>query len=310
MTPAQLSRTVLHSLHGAVADAGRRVTLPERVVIESPPRRGSGDYATGAVLRAARAARLDAEPLARRLARGLAERPGIAHVEVSGPGFLNVTLDGAGRAALVRELAGGSAGGAEHTGNAGPSRGHDATPGADPGAYGAAARTVPGAPSAPDPYPAATGDAPARDAAAWAAATGEDPAALLVRTDASALFRVQYAHSRARALLHNGAALGLRPEPGAGGHGYAGPAERRLLALLADTARVAGAGDPGRLARHLDAAAGALRDLHDDRHEGCLPRGDEKPGAAHRARLALAEAAGTVLAGGLSQLGVTAPAHL
>ncbi|NEE44301.1 arginine--tRNA ligase, partial [Streptomyces sp. SID8455] len=41
-----------------------------------------------------------------------------------------------------------------------------------------------------------------------------------------------------------------------------------------------------------------------------LPSGDEKPSAAHRSRLALAEAAGTVLAGGLSLLGISAPAHL
>ena len=38
-----------------------------------------------------------------------------------------------------------------------------------------------------------------------------------------------------------------------------------------------------------------------------LPLGDEKPSAAHRSRLALAEAAGTVLAGGLSALGISAP---
>ncbi len=41
-----------------------------------------------------------------------------------------------------------------------------------------------------------------------------------------------------------------------------------------------------------------------------LPLGDEKPSAAHRARLALAEAAGAVLAGGLSLLGISAPEHL
>ncbi|WP_439959871.1 DALR anticodon-binding domain-containing protein, partial [Streptomyces griseorubiginosus] len=41
-----------------------------------------------------------------------------------------------------------------------------------------------------------------------------------------------------------------------------------------------------------------------------LPRGAEKPSAAHRARLALAEAAGAVLAGGLSLLGIDAPQHL
>ena len=41
-----------------------------------------------------------------------------------------------------------------------------------------------------------------------------------------------------------------------------------------------------------------------------LPRGAEKPSATHRARLALAEAAGAVLAGGLSLLGIDAPEHL
>jgi arginyl-tRNA synthetase len=41
-----------------------------------------------------------------------------------------------------------------------------------------------------------------------------------------------------------------------------------------------------------------------------LPRGAQKPLAAHRARLALAEAAGAVLAGGLSLLGIDAPDHL
>lgn len=41
-----------------------------------------------------------------------------------------------------------------------------------------------------------------------------------------------------------------------------------------------------------------------------LPRGAEKPSAAHRARLALADAVGSVLAGGLSLLGIDAPDHL
>ncbi|MEU1157426.1 DALR anticodon-binding domain-containing protein, partial [Streptomyces sp. NPDC005918] len=63
---------------------------------------------------------------------------------------------------------------------------------------------------------------------------------------------------------------------------------------------------PDRLARHLVRTADALLDLQGS----VLPRGDEKPSAAHRARLALAEAAGTVLAGGLSLLGISAPEYL
>ncbi|MBR7672168.1 hypothetical protein KDA82_03790, partial [Streptomyces daliensis] len=85
------------------------------------------------------------------------------------------------------------------------------------------------------------------------------------------------------------------------------------LALLADHDRVAH--DAPReaplalaLVRHLDAVARAFGDFHD----ACppLPHGEQKPGAVHRTRLALAEATGAVLADGLSQLGVTAPAHL
>ncbi|MGX2994513.1 DALR anticodon-binding domain-containing protein [Streptomyces sp. JNUCC 64] len=89
-------------------------------------------------------------------------------------------------------------------------------------------------------------------------------------------------------------------------------AARDLARLLAEYPRVlaSAARDhaPDRLARHLvDLADGFLRF-----QAGCpvLPVGDEKPSAAHRARLALAEAAGTVLAGGLTLLGIDAPEHL
>ncbi|MET9382926.1 ArgS-related anticodon-binding protein NrtL [Streptomyces sp. NPDC002928] len=63
---------------------------------------------------------------------------------------------------------------------------------------------------------------------------------------------------------------------------------------------------PSRLTRHLLTLADATLPFLPT----VLPRGDEKPSAAHRARLALAEAAGTVLAGGLSLLGIDAPDHL
>ncbi|MFJ6083540.1 ArgS-related anticodon-binding protein NrtL [Streptomyces sp. NPDC092369] len=63
---------------------------------------------------------------------------------------------------------------------------------------------------------------------------------------------------------------------------------------------------PDRLARHLVTVADATLAFVPT----VLPFGDEKPSAAHRARLALAEAAGAVLAGGLSLLGIDAPDHL
>ncbi|MGX1091262.1 arginyl-tRNA synthetase [Streptomyces albogriseolus] len=170
----------------------------------------------------------------------------------------------------------------------------------------------------PRPVPAPADPTPlGRDAARWALlhpaphdrphlGPGHDDAHLAQR-ETNPLFRVRYAHARTRALLRNAADLGFTPEPG--------PLTSRedtqgLLPALADHPRVltatAAHRAPDRLARHLVAVADALGPLL----PSVLPLGDEKPSAAHRARLALAEAAGTVLAGGLSLLGIDAPDHL
>ncbi|MET8097362.1 ArgS-related anticodon-binding protein NrtL [Streptomyces sp. NPDC005236] len=87
-------------------------------------------------------------------------------------------------------------------------------------------------------------------------------------------------------------------------------AEADLLAALAEyphALRLAARDRaPDRVARHLVVTADALLGFQ----YAVLPLGDEKPAAAHRARLALAEAAGAVLAGGLSLLGISAPDYL
>ncbi|MGW6456566.1 ArgS-related anticodon-binding protein NrtL [Streptomyces sp. NPDC055078] len=172
---------------------------------------------------------------------------------------------------------------------------------------------------------------------------------LLVQHESNPLFTVRYAHSRARALTREAARLGFRGEPlervetpagtaartpaGASAGTPAGtsagttaktpagtsagtpvrtPAEATVavVAAVADhpdvLAAAARLGAPDRLARHLETTARALLAFE----HTVLPSGDEKPTAAHRSRLALAEAAGTVLAGGLSLLGISAPEHL
>ncbi|MFD8520914.1 ArgS-related anticodon-binding protein NrtL [Streptomyces capillispiralis] len=129
----------------------------------------------------------------------------------------------------------------------------------------------------------------------------------LVQRESNPLFRVRYAHARTRALLRNAVDVGFAPEPGP--EAVDGDAQA-LLQALADHPRIlAGAAAhraPDRLARHLVTVADAVLPLL----PAVLPLGEEKPSAAHRARLALAEAAGTVLAGGLSLLGIDAPDHL
>ncbi|WP_437011316.1 ArgS-related anticodon-binding protein NrtL [Streptomyces sp. enrichment culture] len=131
-----------------------------------------------------------------------------------------------------------------------------------------------------------------------------EPLLRLTETSGNTLFTVQYAHARAAALLRNAADLGFGPAYDEDVHAP------ELVAALGDHPSVLLAAArqhaPDRLARHLEALADAFLGFQ----HTVLPLGEEKPSAAHRSRLALAEAAGTVLAGGLSLLGVSAPAHL
>lgn len=161
-------------------------------------------------------------------------------------------------------------------------------------------------PAAGDPLPLG------RDAGRWALL---HPAAHdrprigdehLVQRESNPLFRVRYAHARTRALARNAADLGFAAEP----EPMDNASGNEIHALLADHPRVLAAAAahhaPDRLARHLVTVADAVLPFLPT----VLPRGGEKPSAAHRARLALAEAAGTVLAGGLTLLGIDAPDHL
>ncbi|MFF4030370.1 ArgS-related anticodon-binding protein NrtL [Streptomyces sviceus] len=166
-----------------------------------------------------------------------------------------------------------------------------------------------------------------RDAARWALlhpAPHDRPritADHLIQRESNPLFRVRYAHARTRALSHNAADLGFHAEPGDVDAHPRGRTEEAapetavhhtttLRNVLADHPRVLQAAAahhaPDRLARHLVTVADAVLPFL----AVVLPRGAEKPSAAHRARLALAEAAGAVLAGGLTLLGIGAPDHL
>lgn len=339
MTPVELSRTVLCAVRRAV-DAGElSVAVPARAVVVPPGPGGTGDYATNIALQLARPAGRTPRYVAEVLRDQISAAPGVRGVEITGPGFLNISLDSAAPVALVREIL-----------TQGLRYGHsDALAGqvlsvrlplaSEPRAdvvadavvrivatQGARAhlhrgtsaqdddvetldlrtldlRTLPPAPR--DPAPLGT------DAARWALlhpAPHDRPrigAEHLVQGEGNPLFRVRYAYARTRALGRNAADLGFTA--------YAGDltdVPPPLLAVLADHPRLLlGAAThraPDRLARHLVTLADATLAFLPT----VLPLGDEKPSAAHRARLALVEAAGTVLAGGLSLLGIDAPAYL
>lgn len=359
VTPADLSRTVLHAVRRAVDEDALRAPVPARVRVERTRPGGSGDYACAVALQLAGPAALPALEVARILRERVAAEPGVGRVEITGPGFLSFTLDAPAESdravlAAVREQ-----GLAYGHGDALRDEIHQLHHAREVRAavtaqavfrlllaQGARGRTtceqapdpdwvrlgvtvdaygtppVPLTEIRPVPAGATAGELLERlgpDAARWGLlrAAGHDRAALgpelLVQGEANGLFRVRYAHARARALTRGAALLGFTAEPAEDVRGAAyDRAARPLLDLIADHPGVLLAGArhraPDRVARQLEAVAHAFFDFHDS----CppLPAGDEKPSAAHRARLALAEAAGTVLAGGLSLLGIRAPEHL
>ncbi|MFJ3960096.1 ArgS-related anticodon-binding protein NrtL [Streptomyces sp. NPDC090036] len=334
MNPADLPRAVVRAVRCAVADGelAAGAGVPERVVVERTRPGGVGDYATPVAFQVAKSAGCAPHAVAQVLARRLAQEPGIEQVEVTGPGFLCFVLPaptapgvisrGIVDDIVIRDVRGGAA-------LLSPADTAHVDADAD-ASRGPRERVVRACvlrllrtqntqgvhreigPLTVVPVAKRDGDVLARygrDAASWAmlaVPAGQTPAfgeALLLQSEASEFFRVRYAHARANALVRNADELGFHPEAG----DVDAPA---LLRALTDHALVLEAAAhhraPERLVRQLVEVADALLDFQ----YRVLPKGDEKPSAAHRARLALAEAAGTVLAGGLALLGIDAPTRL
>ncbi|MFI9292985.1 ArgS-related anticodon-binding protein NrtL [Streptomyces gardneri] len=319
MTPADLSLTVLHAVRRAVDDGALRVEVPPRIKVERARPGGSGEYASNVALTLARSAGRSAREVAGIIEERLRDAPGLRGVEITGPGFLNFTLRGDAGSELVRVVRAAGTSYGHGTALAGTTvRFAEVTEsravlvnevvvrllrsqGADVGTGACGGERVYVHPGAYEVERLGS------DAARWAllrAAPHDRPldgAPLLAQHERNSLFRVRYAYSRVRRLLVNGEQLGVGPAPEV-------PVDAPvLLGVLGDHPAVLLAAArhraPDRVARHLEALADALLAFQ----HTVLPLGDEKPSAAHRSRLALAEAAGTVLAGGLSVLGISAP---
>lgn len=348
VTPAELSRTVLRSVRGAVEEQELSVSVPARIVVQPPPRAGCGDYASNVALQLARQAGRPAREVAEILRKRLSGSAGIARVEIAGPGFLNFTLGDGAQVELVRDvLAQGDVYGGAAAGQ-GPVT---ADPATDPAgdaraavvaevlaridaAAGPAGRRADGQPVlAPAPYDLATLVARlGADEARWVLLrpAAQDPVRVPerpVQRESNPRFRVQYAHARAGALGRYARELGFGSEPGdvgapvrgqaaddgsSDGAGSAAQALKSFHTLLATYPAVVESAArlraPDRVVRHLEATADAFFRWHDIYPP--LPVGEQKPLAVHRARLALAEAGRTVLANGLRLLGISAPEHL
>lgn len=104
VTPEQLSQAIHDVLVEVVRSGELSVAVPETVRVERPRNRDHGDWATNIALQLAKGAGVPPRQLAEALAGRLADVPGVAKVEVAGPGFLNVVLDAAAAGELARTV--------------------------------------------------------------------------------------------------------------------------------------------------------------------------------------------------------------
>jgi arginyl-tRNA synthetase len=92
VTPEQLRDVVRTAVAAAVDRGVLAVEVPDDVVVERPKNPEHGDYATNVALRLAKPAGRPPREVAGILAEELHAHPGIAQVDIAGPGFLNITL--------------------------------------------------------------------------------------------------------------------------------------------------------------------------------------------------------------------------
>lgn len=72
--------------------------------VERPRSREHGDWSSNAALRFAKAAGMSPRELAAEIVRGLEELPGVASVDIAGPGFVNIVVEAAVSGAIAREI--------------------------------------------------------------------------------------------------------------------------------------------------------------------------------------------------------------
>ncbi|GAA4864446.1 arginine--tRNA ligase [Kitasatospora terrestris] len=135
---------------------------------------------------------------------------------------------------------------------------------------------------------------------------------LTSQTNENRVFYVQYAHARMSSLARKAAELGITRSDEFKPELLATEWEADLLGQLGEFPRViAAAGElrePHRVARYLEDLAGAYHRFWDN----CivLPKGDDEVTDLTHARLWLVDATRTVLANGLTLLGVSAPERM
>ena len=107
MTPEELAAAITACLRDAVAAGETPLpaeAVPDVVRVERPKNRDHGDWSTNVALQLAKKAGQNPRELATALAARLGAIPGVAAVDIAGPGFLNITLDAASAGELARTI--------------------------------------------------------------------------------------------------------------------------------------------------------------------------------------------------------------
>jgi arginyl-tRNA synthetase len=104
VTPAELSDAVAAAVRAAVDSGDLAVQPPVEVKVERPKVKEHGDYATSIALQLAKPAGRPPREVAEVIAAQLRTAPGVARVDVAGPGFLNIVLDSAAQGELARTV--------------------------------------------------------------------------------------------------------------------------------------------------------------------------------------------------------------
>ncbi|HET6909380.1 MAG TPA: arginine--tRNA ligase [Mycobacteriales bacterium] len=91
-------------MRAAVTAGELSVDIPAQATIERPKNKDHGDYATNVALQLARPAGRPPREVADIVAGHLRSHPGLAAVDIAGPGFLNLTLSEAAQGELARTV--------------------------------------------------------------------------------------------------------------------------------------------------------------------------------------------------------------
>jgi arginyl-tRNA synthetase len=101
--PALLAASLLPAVTDVVGRRGGTMSV-DTVPIERPRNRAHGDWATNVAMRLAKPLGIAPRELAEELATAFRDLPGVASVDVAGPGFINLTLDAAAAGEMARTI--------------------------------------------------------------------------------------------------------------------------------------------------------------------------------------------------------------